>query len=298
MFFDELYEYMDKCCIEYEINAKIAPILSFRVGGVANVIAYPDTIEKFCKIIKFVNGIYKFFILGKGTNCYFDECYDGIIVSTIKLVGLSLIKNGIVAKCGTSLTRCAVYAYKNELTGVEFLYGIPGSVGGGVYMNASAFSGMISDVVKECTVYDLNQNKIIVMSKKDLFFDIKHSIFMEEKLYVLDVTFSLNRGKANEIKQLMTKYMKKRIDTQPLDLPSAGSVFKRPKNAYASQLIDMLGMKGYRIGDAEVSTKHAGFIVNKGNATAKEVNLFIEKIKIEILKKYDINLEEEIIFVE
>ena len=298
MFFKELCQYMDECSIDYEINANIAQCLSFRVGGLARAIVYPDTLDKLCKIINFVAKKIKFFVLGKGTNCYFNEYYDGVIISTIKLDSLKLNENKIVAKCGASLTRCAVYAYERGLTGIEFLYGIPGSVGGGIYMNASAFGKMMSDVITECTVYDLNLNKTHVITKDELKFDMKHSLFMEKNLYALEVVFSLCSGNKEEINKLMTQNMKKRIKTQPLNLPNAGSTFKRPKNAFASQLIDEAGLKGYRIGDAEVSTKHAGFIVNRGNATARDVNLLINKIKTEIYEKFSIDLEEEIIFVE
>lgn len=298
MFFDELCRFMDELAIEYEIDANIAQNLSFRVGGIAKAIVFPDTLNKFCKIISFVKDKIKFFVLGKGTNCYFNEYYDGVIISTVMLDGITLKDNKIITKCGTSLTRCAVYAYEKELTGIEFLYGIPGSVGGGVYMNASAFGGMVSDFVCECTVYDINSNKIFVISKNELKFNLKHSLFMEKSLYALEVTFSLKYGNKKEINDLMNRYMKKRIDTQPLNLPNAGSTFKRPKNSYASQLIDEAGLKGCRIGDAEVSTKHAGFIVNRGNATARDVNLLINIIKKEIYNKFSVELEEEIIFVE
>lgn len=298
MCFRDLYQYLNDNGIEYEIDAKIASYVSLRVGGIADVMIFPDTIEKFCNLVTYVHGRFKCYILGNGTNCYFGEYYNGVIISTVKLNGIKVQDNQIIAECGASLTRCAVYACDNGLTGFEFLFGIPGSIGGGVYMNASAYGSMVSDYVKECTVYDINKKAIVTLNKNDLLFDVKKSIFMERDLFALNVKFQLSYGNREEIHCKMNQYMKKRIESQPLDLPNAGSTFKRPKNAYASKLIDEAGLKGYRIGDAEVSTKHAGFIVNKGSATSNDINMLINKIKVEIREKFSIELEEEIIFVE
>ncbi len=298
MFFEDLCLYLDNNRIEYIKEAKIASYVSIRVGGIASLIAYPDTVDKFCGLINFVKGKIKYFVLGNGTNCYFSDYYDGIIILTNKLNGIMTTDCEIIAECGASLTRCAVYAYENSFTGIEFLYGIPGSVGGGVYMNASAYGSMISEYIKECTVYDASQNTIKRLNRDDLKFEAKHSVFMEKEYFALSVTFDLAIGDKDVIKSTMETYLGKRIASQPLDLPNAGSAFKRPKNDYASKLIDRAGLKGYRIGDAEISTKHAGFIVNMGNATANDINLLLLEIKAIIKRKFDIELEEEIIFVE
>ena len=298
MFFEDLCLYLDVNSIDYKKDAEIAPYVSIRVGGIASFIAFPDSIEKLCNLINYVRGRIKYYILGNGTNCYFADYYDGLIIITNKINEINISKNSITAECGASLTRCAVYAYENSLTGIEFLYGIPGGVGGGAYMNASAYGYMTSQFIKECLVYDSIQNKILIMSREGLDFGIKHSVFMSKEYFVLSVTFDLTVGNKDKIKCLMDSYMNKRIVSQPLDIPSAGSAFKRPKNDYASRLIDRAGLKGYRIGDAEVSTKHAGFIVNRGSATANDINKLLYEIKETIKEKFDIELEEEIIFVE
>ncbi len=298
MDFGALINYLDKLKVKYEADVKTASLVSIRVGGIASIVAYPNTIEKLCSLIKFVDGKYKYFILANGTNTYFSDCYDGIIISTKKLSSLYLTKNEIIAECGASLTGCAVYAYENSLTGLEFAYGIPGAVGGGVYMNASAYGGKMSDIVKECLVYDIKKGCIYTLSSNEIEFSDKHSIFVEKKLIILNVKFNLNTGIKADIKEKMDTYMQKRISTQPLNVPSAGSAFKRPKGNYASRLIDDAGLKGYSIGDAQISKKHAGFIVNNGSASATNINDLIKFVKEEIKSKFNVILEEEIIYVE
>ena len=298
MDFDDLLSYLINNSIEYKLNVNTAEYVSFKVGGIGSIITFPDTIIKLCNLVSYVYGKMKYFILGCGTNCYFSSYYDGIIISTKYLNEIEVNGNKIKAECGTSLTRCAVYAYENALTGIEFLYGIPGSVGGGVYMNASAFGGMISQVVSECTIYDIENQSIKSLENNELNFDVKNSIFMNRKHLVLNTIFDLSFSKNKIIKEIMDTYLLKRHHSQPLELPNAGSIFKRPKNGYASELIDRAGLKGFCAGDAQVSTKHAGFIVNNGNATSEDVISLINMIKETIKNKYNVDLEEEIIYVE
>lgn len=298
MNFEDLLLYLNNNSIDYKLNVNVAEYLSFKVGGTCPIIAFPNTIHKFCNLISFVNNKIKYFILGCGTNCYFSNYYDGIIISTKYLNEIYMSNNKIKAECGASLTRCAVYAYEKSLSGIEFLYGIPGSVGGGVYMNASAFGSMMSQVISECYVYDIDKQNFLVLKSSELCFDIKKSIFMTGNNLVLSATFDLTLFDKKIIKEKMDVFLNKRINSQPLNLPNAGSTFKRPKNGYASELIDRAGLKGFYIGDAEISSKHAGFIVNKGNATSNDVNALIIMIKKIVKEKYDVDLEEEIIYVE
>lgn len=298
MDFEDLVSYLINSSIEYKLNVNTAEYVSFKVGGVGSVIAFPDTVQKLCNLIAYVNKKIKYFVLGCGTNCYFSSYYEGIIISTKYLNKITVNNNKIIAECGASLTRCAVYAYDNALTGIEFLYGIPGSVGGGVYMNASAFGGMISHVVSKCNVYNIENQKIITLENSELNFDAKKSLFMDRKHLVLSAKFDLSFLDKKTIKEKMDLYLSKRCSSQPLDLPNAGSTFKRPQNGYASELIDRAGLKGFCAGGAQVSTKHAGFIVNNGNATSNDVITLINTIKNTIKNKYNVDLEEEIIYVE
>ena len=297
MKFDDLILFLNDNRIEYQLSVNIAEYVSFKVGGVGTIIAFPSTQQQLCDLICFVNNKMKYFILGCGTNCYFSD-YEGIIISTKKLNIIFSTNNKLMAECGASLTKCALHAYQNSLTGIEFLYGIPGSVGGGLYMNASAFGGMISQVVTECTAFNIDTGKTLTLSNCDMHFEPKKSIFMDCKIIVLSAVFDLSLFDKKIIKKTMDNFLIKRYSSQPLNLPNAGSAFKRPKNAYASELIDKAGLMGVSVGDAEISTKHAGFIINKGNATSSDVNSLIGLIKTTIKNKFDVDLEEEIIYVE
>ena len=293
-----LVDFLDKYNIKYKTNEKTALLVSIRVGGIAPIVVYPDTIEQLCVLLKYISGKYRYYLLGNWTNTYFCDFYDGVVISTKNLNRIFSRSNEIEAECGASLTGCAVYAYKNKLSGLEFAYGIPGFVGGSLYMNASAYDSSISNILKECLVYDIDSESTCVLQNKDLMFKEKHSIFMEKRLAILKASFSLNIDNKDKIKAKMDEYQQRRSNSQPLDIPSAGSAFKRPKYNYASKLIDEAGLKGYSIGDAQISTKHAGFIVNKGSASSSDIRELIRFIKLEIKNKFNIDLEEEIIYVE
>ena len=298
MLFNDLCLFLDNHRIRYIKEAKIAPYVSIRVGGIASIIAFPDNAEKFCCLLNFVYGKIKYFILGNGTNCYFADYFDGIIIATKYLNNINADESELCAECGALMTSCSAYAYNHSLGGIEFLYGIPGSIGGGVYMNASAFGSMISDFIKECTAFDASKNTIVTMKNAEMQFGNKKSVFMNGDLVIIKAVFSLHYEAKEIISNKIIEFTKKRINSQPLDFPNAGSAFKRPKNDYASRLIDMAGLKGYSVGDAEISVKHAGFIINKGRATANEINELIRVVKETVKNKFFVELEEEIIFVE
>lgn len=298
MDFTSLINFLDAEQIKYKTNVKIALFVSIRVGGIASFIVYPNTIEQLCTLIKYLHGKYKYFILANGTNTYFCDYYEGVIVLTKNINNVYLSQNKIIAECGASLTGCAVYAYENSLSGMEFAYGIPGTVGGGIYMNASAYNGKISDIVQSCLVYDIIKNSTYLLENKEIKFSDKYSIFTNKELVILNAKLNLNFDIKNSIKEKMNTYMQKRLLTQPLDVPSAGSAFKRPKGNYASKLIDDAGLKGCCFGDAQISYKHAGFIVNNGHATSDDINKLICLVKSEVKNKFNVILEEEIIYVE
>ena len=197
------------------------------------------------------------------------------------------------------MTSLALFAHEYELEGLEFAHGIPGSVGGGVYMNAGAYGGEISQVLKSCMIFDKERGTLFMVRNDECEFSYRHSIFMDNKdLLVLFATFELKDGDPDEIKAKMDEYKAKRVASQPLEYPSAGSTFKRPEGHFAGALIEGAGLKGYRIGGACVSEKHAGFIVNTGGATTNDVIALIGHVRKTVLEKDGVLLEPEIRIVE
>ena len=301
MRYDKLIKYLEEKNIPYELNKSTKELVSFNIGGNADIVVYPSKAEHIKDIACILkNKNIKFTFLGNGTNTYFSDMgYNGVIISTKHFNEMITDGEYLTCMCGVSMTMACVCTRKHSLSGLEFAYGIPGNVGGCVYMNGSAFNKDMSNVVYKSSVLDLSTGNIIELNLNDHKYGMKHSVFMENKNYfILSATFKLNRGDREAINAQMQSNLTKRKATQPLDLPSAGSVFKRPKNAFASKLIDDAGLKGRCVGGAEVSELHAGFIVNKGNASSSDVRELIEIIKKEIVNRFGILLEEEIIYIE
>lgn len=296
-----LTDYLEQNKVYYEKNAKTSSLVSFRIGGTADIVIYPGTEGEFSEILRISNeNGYKYAILGNGTNSYFcDGNYGGAVIVTSRLNRIYTDGNTLVAQCGASLSECAKTALKEGLCGMEFLFGIPGSTGGAVYMNASAFGSSVSDIISESKVFDVKKNEIYVIGAKDHDYDIKRSVFSKNKnLVVIESKFHLCKGDSAKIRTRMSDFLMRRSATQPLDFPSAGSVFKRPRELYASKLIDEAGLKGLTLGGASVSRKHAGFIINVKDATANDLLKLIEIIKIVVERKSGVVLEEEIIYME
>lgn len=264
------------------------------------MLVIPNTIEELCYVLRELNHFsIKYFILCNGTNTIFvNEWYNGVVISTHNLNKVQVYNNYIDAECGALVTRLAILARENSLTGMEFCYGIPGGIGGAVYMNASAFGREISDIVSRTVYYDIKNDSIQAIDCLEHNFEKKSSIFQKREFVILKTILSLKKGSCSEINQLMNEYISKRKLTQPLDFPSAGSIFKRPADGYASMLIDKAGLKGARVGGAEVSKKHAGFIINTGDACGADIKKLIEQIKCRVFGLYKIKLENEVILVE
>ena len=300
MDFNDIIDFCIQTSTKYQIDGKTADITSVRIGKTARLIVYPSSIEIFCSLLhKIKLNNYKFIILGNGTNCYFCDNYNGIVLCTKYLDSILVNDNLIVAMCGANLSNLCAMALFHSLSGLEFAYGIPGTVGGALYMNAAAFGGAIGDLVEKTVVYDTQSDTVLELDNKSQRFNIKKSIFSENKSFVvLQSCLKLTRAEYDTIKSKMQEYSKKRKDTQPLNLPSSGSAFKRSNGIIPSLLIDKCGLKGYKIGGAEISKKHAGFIVNSGGATAENINDLLSYIKAKVLKEFDVNLEEEIIYIE
>ena len=290
--------------IDFEENVDGKKLCSFKVGGNVRVVVRPKTADQLTALYDYLceNEI-KNILLGRGSNVVIsDNGFDGVVVSLSALSSVDIDINDdncVIAGAGASMASLALFACESGLEGFEFAHGIPGSVGGGVYMNAGAYGGEICQVLKSCLVFDKNQGMLFFVNKDECEFSYRHSIFMENKdLIVLFATFELKDGNPDEIKAKMDEYKAKRVASQPLEYPSAGSTFKRPTGYFAGKLIEDCGLKGYTIGGAQVSEKHAGFVINRGGATAEDIKNLVSYIQKTVKEKFDVSLECEIEFVE
>lgn len=290
--YNELIKYIDENQIFQ--NEPMSKHTSFKIGGPADIFITINNIQE----LKYVLQVAKdsnvpVTCIGNGSNLLVKD--KGIRGITIKLNFKDIEINGeeINVGAGTPLPILAKKAYENELTGLEFASGIPGTVGGAVKMNAGAYGGEFKDIVVNTTYLDENL-KIHTISNEEQCFTYRNSRFSKTNDIIISAKLGLKKGNKETIKEQMDQNFLKRTTKQPIDLPNAGSVFKRKNEYIAAEIIDKCGLKGYNIGDAYVSRKHAGFIVNKGNATAKDVLELIEHIKKVVYETYSIKLELEI----
>ncbi len=276
---------------------RLSECSTFKIGGKADCVAYPRNEEELTAVCNAARqaGI-PVFVAGNASNILFDdEGYRGLVLFTSAMRSAECRGDRIYAQCGASLTSVSVLASKNSLSGLEFLYGIPGTVGGGIYMNCGAFEGQIADVLTCSRYYDPDTGDIVTLDASEHEFSYRNSCYKEKNKIIISAEFK-GTPCTDDIRSVMDSYMKKRTDSQPLDMPNAGSVFKRYPGYYTSRLIEEAGLKGRSVGGAQVSLKHAGFIVNTGNATAGDVKELIEIIKEEIYRINGIHIECEIIF--
>lgn len=270
---------------------------SFCLGGPAKLLIKPKDEETLIEILREIKKYnYNFYILGNCTNIIVkDKGFDGIIIKLKnKLKDLKKVSDTeIYAGAGVSLKKVSEFAMENSLTGLEFAHGIPGSLGGGVVMNAGAYDGEMKNVIKSVRLLDENF-KVIEVSCQDMNFSYRHSLVQERDLIVLGATFSLSPGNKDDIREKYEEFDKRRAEKQPLDLPSAGSTFKRPSGYFAGKLIDDSGLRGFTHNGAGISEKHCGFVVNKNNATAKDVLETIEIVQKVVHDKFGVNLEREV----
>lgn len=276
-------------------NASIAPYCSMKAGGNAKYLCFPENPDelKAC-ILRMREKDVKTLILGNASNTLFsDEGYDGAVIFTTRLNKVEVFGVRITAECGVPLSSLAAAAAKEALTGLEFSYGIPGTVGGGVFMNAGAYGGEISDCFAE-GLFLTPDLKEVVLTRDEMGFSYRKSVLSENGYILLNATFALQKGDPDKIRAAMDNFMQLRKEKQPLEYPSCGSAFKRPPNAYAGALIEQCGLKGYTIGGAQVSEKHAGFIINKDNAKANDIIRLIDYVSDTVFEKTGIRLEPEI----
>lgn len=272
---------------------------TFRVGGEAGILIKISSPDQLIKLIPYLNDIGEpYYVIGNGSNILVgDKGYNGVILEIGS--GMSDIRvegNRIKAQAGALLSAIAKTALDNDLSGLEFASGIPGSIGGGVVMNAGAYGGEMKDVVTEVEVMSVN-GEILTISNKDMQFGYRSSIIKMRPFTVLSVTMELTPGDHAAIEEKVKELSARRKEKQPLEYPSAGSTFKRPEGHFAGKLIMDAGMRGYTIGGAAVSEKHCGFIVNKGNATAADVYEVIQEVEEKVKDRFDVTLEPEIVFL-
>jgi len=273
---------------------------TFRIGGPADLFLEPKDEET----LRFLLGRAKdegirTLVIGRGSNLLFsDQGFRGAVICTSGLRSVRIEDNRITAGAGCTLASCANAAQSASLAGMEFAHGIPGSVGGAVFMNAGAYDGEIAGILVRSRYYDLERDEFGELDNTEHRFGYRESVYRAHPEWViLSAEFQLLSGNSGEIRAKMDDLMARRTEKQPLEYPSAGSTFKRYPGRYTAQMIDEAGLKGYSVGGAQVSEKHAGFVINRGGATAKDVLALIGHIRKAIFEKFGIHIETEVIFV-
>lgn len=296
--YEGLEKILDKSNIKY--NELMKNHTTTKVGGPCDCLVEPTSIEEIQNILKYAkeNNI-KYYVIGNGSNLLVkDEGINALIIKiTDKFSDYEVNDNYIKVYAGCSVPKLSQIAKKNSLSGLEFACGIPGSVGGAIRMNAGAYGSEMVNVVNR--VGYLNEKcEVIEISGEEANFTYRHSMFVEHPEYVvLYAIYKLEEGDINEISSKMEINMNSRKEKQPLEYPNFGSVFKRPEGYFVGKLVDDCGLKGYSIGGAQVSTKHSGFIINKGNATCKDILDLIEYVKKTVYEKFNVMLQEEVVIL-
>ena len=268
---------------------------TFRIGGNADVFVTPDTTEGLMSVVGYVKGNnIPYYIIGNGSNLLVkDRGFRGVIIQLYKnFADIEVEDNIVTAKAGALLSSVAKTAMNNSLSGMECLSGIPGTIGGAICMNAGAYGGEMKDIVVETRV--INNGRLETISNKDSEFGYRKSRIMAENMIVVETTIRLEKGNKDEIQAKMKELMLKRNEKQPVELPSAGSTFKRPEGYFAAKLIDDSGLRGFSVGQAQVSPKHCGFVVNNGGAAAKDVIELMDKVSQVVYDKFGVKLEPEV----
>ena len=272
---------------------------TFKVGGEAKLLIEVSKTDELTTLIPYLNKMGEpYYVKGNGSNLLVgDKGYNGVILEIgSKLNSIAVEGNKITAKAGALMSQIARIALDNSLSGFEFASGIPGTIGGGVVMNAGAYDGELKDVVTSVTVCDPN-GEIYTLDNKDMEFGYRTSAIKKRPFTVLEVALELKEGNADEIRSKMNELNERRRAKQPLEFPSAGSTFKRPEGNFAGKLIMDAGLRGFSIGGAAVSDKHCGFVINKGNATASDVYEVIVEVQEKVKEKFDVMLEPEVVFI-
>ena len=295
--YNEIALLAEKLGATIEYNAPMSRYTSFKAGGCAKLLIKPNSIDTLAKLLnecqlKEVN----YLVIGNGSNLLVsDNGFDGVIIkigsdiSQIKLID----EETIYCEAGVTMKSLCNFAYENSLSGLEFAYGIPGNLGGAVYMNAGAYGGEMKDVLVSCKHIE-NNGEIGELVGDELQLDYRRSAYTDNGFTVVSAILKLKKGDQAEIKASMNDKLSKRREKQPLEYPSAGSTFKRPVGYFAGALIEQSDLKGYTVGGAQVSEKHAGFVINKNNATATDIITLIKDVQKIVYEKHSVMLETEV----
>ncbi len=282
-------------------NFDLSSASSMRTGGRAKYAFFPESCEELCALAKELKNEKNVLVVGNASNLLFpDDASHLCVIFTAKFSQMKKLSDTILfASCGAQMTSLSNFAAKESLSGLEFAFGIPGSVGGGVFMNAGAYGGEMAQVIKSVTVYDPDAGEIKELSHDECNFSYRNSVFMENKsLIVLGASFELQKGEKTEIEADCRKNMTARREKQPLEFPSCGSAFKRPQGHFAGKLIEDCGLKGFTVGGAQISEKHAGFVINIGGATSKDVRELMSIVSEKVREKFGVILCPEIEIIE
>ena len=285
---------LESAKIEFKPNEPMKKHTSFKIGGAADLFVCPASCDELVKTVEAAeeNGV-PLTVVGNGSNLLVSDAgIEGVVICLEKMNDVAVNGNIITAGAGALLGKIAAEAAANSLTGMEFAAGIPGSTGGAVVMNAGAYGGEMKDIVKKVTAF--KNGKIIEFDGEECDFAYRHSIFSSGEYIIVQVEMELKPGDKTEILGVMKDLAGRRREKQPLEFPSAGSTFKRPEGYFAGALIEEAGLKGFRIGDAQVSEKHAGFVINCGNATCEQILALVTEVKNCVFKNSGVMLEEEI----
>ncbi len=280
-------------------NAKIKKYTTYRVGGIAKAIIHPKNIDKLIELVNLIKKYnIKYKVIGNGSNLLFsDKEFDGILIKLDAFDEVNIYGTTIVVGAGYSLVKLSLLAAKHSLAGLEFAAGIPGTIGGAVFMNAGAYRSDMGYIVTKVKVLTPSL-EVLELTNKEMDFHYRSSYLQKHKDYIcLEATIELYRGRRDALEEVIKDRRKRRMESQPLNYPSAGSVFRNPEGYFAGKLIEDLNLKGKRVGGAEVSKKHANFIINNKNASAQDIKDLIEYVQNKVKEKYDIELKIEQEFV-
>ncbi len=287
-------------CHDVRFDEPMCRHTSFKIGGPADILCVPQSVEEIQNLIKyFKDNSVNYMIIGNGSNLLVSDLgIDGAVIkignamSEIKVIGEEMIVDA-----GALLSKTANVALSNELTGIEAISGIPGTIGGAIYMNAGAYGTEIKDVLKSVTFIN-EEGEVKTLPAKDLELGYRKSMFTDKNDIILSCVLKLEKGNKEEISEKMKEYTKQRTQKQPLSYPSAGSTFKRPEGYFAAKLIEDSGLKGYGIGGAKISELHAGFVINYNNATAQNVLDLMKYTQEKVFEKFGVKIEPEVKIIE
>ena len=281
------------------LQESMASHTTFRIGGLADCFVQLENTEQLIKVQKYLSQVgVPFFVLGNGSNLLVSDAgFRGVILQIgSKMNRVTVEGNVIVAQAGASMAQIARTAMEHELTGMEFASGIPGTIGGGVVMNAGAYGGELSQIVTQVNVVN-SEGGIMELDNETMEFGYRTSTIRNNPFTVTEVILRLEKGDRQQIRERMEELAARRREKQPLEYPSAGSTFKRPAGHYAGQLIMEAGLRGFQCGGAKVSDKHCGFVINTGNATAEDVRKLIREVQARVKDQFNVDLETEVLFL-